>query len=106
MKGLGLWTRTLDRVRRARPKAQRKISKRSSRGKSSLSEEEHTSGSRESAAVHFVQSDLASFGDETGMSDDDPAVARTVETLAVVRSDGPTSTQEKEAESSGRIPSR
>ena len=59
-----------------------------------------------SAVVHFVQSDLVSFSDETGESDNDPAVASTVETLSVVGSDEPTSTQEKEARSSGGIPSR
>jgi hypothetical protein len=40
------------------------------------------------------------------MSDDDPAVVSTVETLSVVGSDEPTSIQEKEARSSGGIPSR
>jgi hypothetical protein len=59
-----------------------------------------------SAVVHFVQSDLVSFSDETGESDNDPAVASTVETLSVVGSDVPTSTQEKETRSSGGIPSR
>ncbi|MHA1287938.1 MAG: hypothetical protein ACTSPB_11105 [Candidatus Thorarchaeota archaeon] len=65
-----------------------------------------SSGSGESAAVHFVQSDLVSFSDEAGESDNDPAVVRTVETLAVVGSDTPTSIQKKEARSSGGIPSR
>ena len=103
VRGLGLWTRTLDRVQRTRPKAQRK---KSSRGKSLLSKRESTSGSGESAAVHFVQTDLFSFGDGTKASDNDPAVVRTVETLSVVGSDVPTQTQEKEARSSGGIPSR
>ena len=103
MKGLGMWTRALDRARRARPKAQKK---KSSQGKSLLSKKESTSGSGESAAVRFVLSDLASFSDGTGVSDDDPAVVRTVETLSVVGSDTPTSTQEKETRSSGGIPSR
>ncbi len=102
VRGLGLWTRALDRARRARLKARRKKSK----GKSLLSRKEQTSGSGESAAVHFVQSDLASFSDGTGESDDDPAVVRTVETLAVVGSDVPALKQEKEARSSGGIPSR
>ncbi len=103
VRGLGMWTRTLDKVQSARLKARKK---KPSQGKSLLSEEEPTSGSRESAAVHFVQSDLVSFSDETDESDDDPAVARTVETLSVVGSDVTTSTQEKEAKSSGGIPSR
>jgi hypothetical protein len=98
-----MWTRTLDKARRARPKALRK---KSSRGKSLLSKKELTSGSGESAAVHFVQSNLRGFGDKTKESDDDPAVARTVETLSVVGSDVPTVTQENEARSSGGIPSR
>ncbi|MHA1634382.1 MAG: hypothetical protein ACTSW8_10025 [Candidatus Thorarchaeota archaeon] len=77
-----------------------------SKGKSLLSKKESTSGSGESATVHFVQSDLTSFSDESGKSDDDPAVVRTVETLTVAGSDVPVSRQEKEARSSGGIPSR
>jgi transposase len=103
VRGLGMWTRTLDKVRSVRLKAQKK---KPSQGKSLLSKEEFTSGSRESAAVHFVQSDLVSISDETGESDDDPAVENTVETLSVVGSDAPTSSQEKEVRSSGGIPSR
>jgi hypothetical protein len=78
----------------------------SSKRKSSLSRKEPKSGSGESAAVHFVQSDLASFSDEYSECDNDPAVVNTVETLAVVGSDVPTPTQEKEAKSSGEIPFR
>jgi len=80
--------------------------KKSSRGKSSLSKKESPSGSGESAAVHFVQQDLISFSDESGESDYDPAVVRTVETLSVAGSDVRVSKQEKEARSSGGIPSR
>jgi hypothetical protein len=98
-----MWTRTLDKIRRTRLKARRKTS---SQGKSLLSEKEHTFGSRESAAVHSVQTDLASFSDEPSGSDKNPAVVRTVETLTVFGSDDPTSVQEKEAKSSGGIPSR
>ena len=64
---------------------------------------EPTSGSGESAAVHFVQPDLVSSSNVTSESDNDPAVAKTVETLTVVGSDVPTSVQEKEARSSGGI---
>ncbi|MGD9395298.1 MAG: hypothetical protein PVJ05_02605 [Candidatus Thorarchaeota archaeon] len=103
MKGLGMWTRALDKTRRAPLKARRK---KPSQGKSLLSEREQTSGSGESAAVHFVQSDLTSFSDDTSRSDNDPAVVRTVETLSVVGSDVSTSAQEKEARSKGGIPSR
>ena len=104
VRGLGLWTRVLERARRARLKARKK--KPSSKGKSLLSKKELTSSSGESAAVHFVQSDLAGFSDGTGESDNDPAVVKTVETFSVVGSDVPTSGQEKEARSSGGIPSR
>ena len=97
MKGLGMWTRTLDKARRARLKAP---------GKSLLSKKEPSSGSRESAAVHFVHSDPISFSDEAGESDNDPAVVRTVETLSVAGSDAPAFKQEKEARSSGGIPSQ
>ena len=109
VRGLGLWTRAVVRGttnRRARLKARKKISKKSSKGKSLLSKKESTSGSGESAAFHFVQSDLVSFSDGTDESDNDPAVANTVETFSVVGSDVPTSGQEKEARSSGGIPSR
>ncbi|MGD9394946.1 MAG: hypothetical protein PVJ05_00795 [Candidatus Thorarchaeota archaeon] len=93
----------MDKTRRARLKARRK---KSSQGKSLLSTKELTSGSGESAAVHYVQSDLVKFNDESDESDDDPAVVRTVETLAVVGSDASTIEQEKETRSSGEIPSR
>ena len=105
MKELGLWTRVLKKSRRARLKT-RKSFKKSSQGESLLSRNEQSSGSGESAAVHFVQSDLVSFSDGAGKSDDDPAVVSTVENLAVVGSDDPISIQEKEARSSGGIPSR
>jgi hypothetical protein len=102
-----MWTRSVVRGttnRRARLKARKK--KSSSKGKSLLSKNGPTSGSGESAAVHFVQSDLFSFSDETIKSDNDPAVVKTVETLTVIGSDVPTSVQEKEVRSSGGIPSR
>ena len=106
---VGMWTRSVvlgTTNRRARLKARKKISKKSSKGKSLLSDKESTSGSGESAAVHFFQSDLVSFSDGTGESDNDPAVVRTVETLSVAGSDVPVSVQEKEARTSGGIPSR
>ncbi len=106
MKELGLWTRTLEKVRRARLKTRTKTSKKSSRGKSLLSKRELTSGSGESAAVHHAQMSHLSFSDDTGKGDDDPAVVRTVETLVVAGSDEPASAQEKEARSVGEIPSR
>ncbi len=90
--------------RRARLKARKK--KHSSIGKSLLSNKELTSSSEESAAVHFVQSDLISFSGQAGESDNDPAVVRTVETLSVAGCDALASKQEKEARSSGGIPSR
>ena len=103
MKGLGLWTRALERAQRARLKSQKK---KSSQGQSLLPRKGQASCPRESAAVYSVQSDLASFSDETRESDNHPAVVSTVETLSVVGSDVPTSTQEKEARSSGGIPSQ
>jgi len=109
MQGRGMWTRSVVRGttnRRARLKARKKISLKSSKGKSLLSEKEQSSGSGESAAVHFVQSDLTSFSDGTGESDNDPAVVRTVENFSVAGSDDSVGKQEKEARSSGGIPSR
>ncbi len=107
VRGLGLWTRSVVRGtanRRAQLKARKKNP--SSKGKSLLSKKEPASGSGESAAVHFVQSDLLIFGDKSKMSDNDPAVERTVEMLSVTGSDAPVSKQEKEARTSGGIPSR
>ena len=106
VRGLGLWTRAVVRGttnRRARLKARKK---KPFQGKSLLSKKEPTSGSGESAAVHFVQSDLTCFSDGTGESDNDPAVENTVETLSVAGSDVLVSKQEKEARPSGGIPSR
>ncbi len=107
MKGLGMWTRSVvprSTNRRAPLKARKKNP--SFKGKSLLSKKESTSGSGESAAVHFAQSSLLSFGDKSKMSDNDPAVVRTVEMLSVAGSDNPVLKQEKEARSSGGIPSR
>ncbi len=103
MIGLGKWASAVDTVRSARLKARKKIP---SQGKSLLSKKEQSSGSGESAAVHFVQSDLVSFSDGTIRSDNDPAVANTVETLSVAGSDTSAVQQEKEAWSLGGIPSR
>jgi hypothetical protein len=102
-----MWTRSVVRGttnRRTRLKARKKNA--SSKGKSLLSKKELTSGSGESAAVHFTQSSPLSFGDKVMMSDNNPAVVRTVETLAVAGSDVLALRQEKEAKSSGGIPSR
>jgi transposase len=106
VRGLGKWESAVHAGAHPRLKAQKRTSKRSSGGKSLLSKKERASGSGGSAAVHSVQMDLTSFSDGTGESDDDPAVARTMENLSVVGSDGPTSVQEKEARSSGGIPSQ
>ena len=103
VRGLGKWEESVQARKRSRLKARKK---KPSQGKSLLSRKEQTSGSGESAAVHFVQSDLLGFGDDSKMSDNDPAVVSTMETLSVVGSDEPKSTQEKEAGSSGGIPSR
>ncbi len=87
VKGLGKCTRALEKGRRARLKARKK---KPSQGKSLLSfKDQQTSNLGESAAVHFVQSDLASFSDGTGESDNDPAVVCTVEILPVAGSDAP-----------------
>ncbi len=72
-----------------------------SNGKSSLSKKGTISSSRESAAVHYVQTDLLSFGDEIEECDNDPAVVRTVETLSVAGIDTSTIAQEEEARTVG-----
>jgi hypothetical protein len=104
VRGLGLWTRTIDRVRRARPKTHKK--KHSSKGKSLLSKQGYTSIPGESAAVHHTQSSLLDFGDEVREGDYDPAVESTVEILTVARSDVLAQKQEKKTRSSGGIPSQ
>jgi len=98
-----MWTRVLYKARRAPLKARKK---KSSQGKSLLSKKEPASGSGESAVVYLVQSDLASFSDGISESDKDPAVVRTVEILSVAGSDASAFKQEKEARSSGGIPSQ
>jgi len=103
VRGLGKWDISVQAGKSSRLKARKK---KSSQGKSLLSLMGPTSGSRESAAVHFVQSDLASFSDEAGKSDNDPAVIKTMEILSVTGSDASVVQQEKEARSSGGIPSR
>ena len=103
MNGLGKYVIDDQSTQSIQLKTQGKIH---SRRKSLLSNKEPASGFRESAAVHFVQLDLTSFSNEFSESDNDLAVVSTVEMLSVVGSDGPTSVQEKEARSSGGIPSR
>jgi len=103
MTGLGKWANAVSRSTRSLPKARGKVS---SRGRSLLSIRSGVSHSGESAAVHHAQTSLLSFSDESGMGDNDPAVARTVKTLSVAGSDTPAVGQEKEARSVGGIPSR
>ncbi len=103
VRGLGKWENSVQAGKRSRLKARKK---KPSQGKSLLSSKDQTSGLGESAAVHFVQSDLVSFSDEASKSDNDPAVENTVEALSVVGSDVSAIKQEKEARSSGGIHSR
>ena len=77
-----------------------------SNGKSLLPSKELASNLGESAAVHYAQMSLLSFGDETKKSDNDLAVVRTVEILTVAESDVSETQQKKEARSSGGISSR
>ena len=104
MIGLGKWVNAVSRSPRSLPKARGKTS--SSRGRSLLSSKGPVLGLGESAAVHHAQTSLLSLGDEAEMSDKDPAVARTVESLSVAGSDTPVVKQEKEAMTVGGIPSR
>jgi len=103
MIGLGKWANAVSRSTRSLPKARGKVS---SRRRSLLSMKRGISHSGESAAVHNAQMSLLSFSDESGMGDNDPAVARTVKGLSVAGSDTPAIVQEKEARSVGGIPSR
>ena len=101
MIGLGKWASAM--ARSARLKARRRSSQNSSRGKSSLPTKDQASGPGESAAVHSVQLDLSSFGDEAGVSDNDPAVVNAVEILSVAACDAPAERQGKEARTVGGI---
>ncbi|MBS3795460.1 MAG: hypothetical protein KGY80_11210 [Candidatus Thorarchaeota archaeon] len=96
--GLGRWA-TPPWEKRPAPKAVRKTP--SSKQKSPLSHNGNSSGRGESAAVRFVQLDLSGFGDETGQSDNNPAVAKAVEDLAAPGCDVSGSGQETEAETAG-----
>jgi transposase len=98
--GLGRWARP---ERAPAPKAGRKISFKQ---KSSLPSKDGTSHLGESAAVHSVQMDLLSFGDKTGLCDDDHAVASTVENLSGTIKDANGTYQEKEVRSDGGIVSQ
>ena len=104
VRGLGFWTRAVNRAKGRGPKAQGK----SSRRKSLLSNGDSTvtSSPGETAAVRLIQTDLLSAGGVcTELGDNDPAVAKTVEKLSVAGSDEPASAQEKETGSVGGIPS-
>ena len=100
-KGLGRW---LVPERAPAPNAGRK--KTSTKQKSSLSFKGQVSDLGESAAVHHVQSDLLSFGDESELGDKDHAVIKDAETLSVAGSNTTRTRQEKEARTVGGIPSR
>ena len=100
VRGLGKWANAVSRSTRSLPKAHGKIT---SRRKSLLPTKSVISHSGESAAVHHAQPSLLSFGDESEMGDNDPAVASTVKTLSVAGSDTPAVRQEKETRSVGGI---
>ncbi len=105
VRGLGKWVDAIQQVgKRSRLKAQQKID--SSKGKSLLSKRGTASGPGESAAIHHAQMSLPDFGDDFKMGDEDLAVVKIVGTLTVAGSDEPVERQEKEARSSGGIPSR
>jgi len=104
VRGLGKWADAVLRIsNRSQPKAQ---GRSSSQGKSLLSHKEFPSDSGESAAVHYVQSDLTSFSDESSKRDNDPAVEKAMVTLTAVEVDGSTIKQEKETQTTGGIVSR
>ncbi|MGV9169366.1 MAG: zinc ribbon domain-containing protein [Promethearchaeia archaeon] len=98
--GLGRWV-TPERA--PAPKAGRKTS---SERKPELSSTDDASHPGESAAVHYVQLDLLGFGNESKMSDDDHAVVKTVENLAVAANDASRPQQETEAATGGGIQSQ
>ena len=105
--GLGKWASSVTlRVAKWSSQLNARGKKSSSRRKSLLSKKGVVSDPGESAAVHFVQTDLSDFGDKIEMSDNDPAVVRTVENLSVAGSDTPALVQKKETRTVGGTPSR
>ncbi|MHA1576478.1 MAG: hypothetical protein ACTSU3_03880 [Candidatus Thorarchaeota archaeon] len=100
MRGLGKWASAIARSKRPKTRGKK------SRKKSLLSSKSDVSHSRESAAVHSAQLSLLDFGDEVGVSDDDPAVERTIENPTDVGIDNPTLCKGKKARSAGEIVSR
>jgi transposase len=99
-KGLGRWAIP---ERAPAPKASRI---KQSKKKSSLSYKGHASSHGEPAVVRYAQLSLLSFDDENKMSDNDPAVEKTVEKLTVIGPDATKVKQEKEVRSLGGISSR
>lgn len=99
-KELGRWTVP---ERAPAPKAGRKYS---SKRKPLLPSKGQVSDLGESAAVHHVQIDIPSFGDDSEMGDNDLAVVNTMESLAAAGSDTSATKQEKEARFAGGLPSR
>ncbi len=88
VRGLGKWASSVTRrVAKRSSQLNARGKKSSSRRKSLLSKKGIPSDTGESAAVHFVQKDILSFGDEAESSDNDPAVVKTVEALSVAGND-------------------
>jgi hypothetical protein len=105
VRGLGKWADSVQRAgKRSRLKTRGKT--RASRRGSLLSSKGQVSDLGESAAVHSAQTSLLDFGDGVKESDQDPAVVKDAETLAVAGSDTTRDRQEKEARTVGGIPSR
>jgi len=103
MRGLGEQTTDVCAVQCVQPKAQQTLD---SEGNFSLLKKSDLSHSEEFAAFHFVETDLSNIGDNVRMSDNGPAVTRTVKELSVAGSDIPRVRQEEEARTRGGILSR
>lgn len=96
MSGLGKWANSVEAGERLLPKAEGKISLLDGCPYLQWGDVSHP---QESAAVRQVQTGILSFGDESEIGDNDPAVVGTVENLSVAGHDTPTSQQEKGARS-------
>jgi IS605 OrfB family transposase len=104
VRGLGKWADSVQQAgKRSRLKTRGKT--RSSRRRSLLSSKGQVSDLGESAAFHSAQTSLLDFGDGIKKSDQDPAVVKDAETLAVAGNDTTRAQQEKEARTVGGIPS-
>ena len=95
MTGQGKWNDAVQKAKSPRPKTRG----RKPRGKSLLSVNEQSSGSRESAVSRQIKTDFLSFSDDNKKGENDHAV----ETISAAVSDEPVVKQDEDVRSIGGI---